>query len=139
VTDSAVPDPELLDFAHRMFELARAGSTDLLAAVDAGVPAGLTDASGNSLLMLAAYHGHAHLVDGLAERGAAINSPNDRGQTPLAGAVFKGSVDVIAVLVRHGADADAGSPSARATAAFFARDDLAALLPLHSPGDANAD
>ena len=54
---------------------------------------------------------------------------NDRGQTPLAGAVFKGYADVVRVLVAAGADPDLGAPSARAAAEFFDRPDLAALLP----------
>ena len=92
------------------------------------MPVDLTDARGNSLLMLAAYHGHADVVSALAERGADVNAGNDRGQTPLSGAVFKGYADVVRVLVAAGADPDLGSPSARATAVFFERPDLAALL-----------
>lgn len=48
-------------------------------------------------LMLAAYHGHAPLVKLLIQYGADPNKVNDRGQTPLAGAVFKGESDVIEV------------------------------------------
>jgi ankyrin repeat protein len=47
--------------------------------------------------MLAAYHGHASLVKLLLSHGADPNSLNDRGQSPLAGAVFKGEDDVIEV------------------------------------------
>lgn len=39
--------------------------------------------------MLAAYHGHAGLVKLLIQHGADPNRLNDRGQSPLAGAVFK--------------------------------------------------
>jgi ankyrin repeat protein len=39
--------------------------------------------------MLAAYHGHAQLVKLLMDHGADPNRVNDRGQSPLAGAVFK--------------------------------------------------
>ncbi|WP_407318534.1 ankyrin repeat domain-containing protein [Isoptericola halotolerans] len=105
----------------QMFDLARAGETLLLEFVDAGVPADHADAQGNTLLMLAAYHGHATLVRGLADRGADVNRLNARGQSPLAGAVFKGEPAVIDVLVEAGADVDAGEPSARATAAMFGR------------------
>lgn len=48
--------------------------------------------------MLAAYHGHAPLVKLLLQHGADPNNLNDRGQSPLAGAVFKGEVDVIEVV-----------------------------------------
>ncbi|MBB6625868.1 ankyrin repeat domain-containing protein [Nocardioides sp. KIGAM211] len=118
----AGPSPELVELAHQMFDLAREGAGErLLAYVDAGVPADLTDASGNTLLMLAAYHGHAAVVAGLAERGAEVDRTNDRGQTPLAGAVFKGEDDVVAALLALGADPDAGQPTARATAEMFGR------------------
>jgi len=116
-------DPELVDLAHQMLDLAREGESQRLAAyVEAGVPVDLTDASGNTLLMLGAYHGHADVVSVLAARGADVDRLNDRGQSPLAGALFKGEDDVVAVLRAAGADLDAGSPSARETAAYFERD-----------------
>lgn len=45
--------------------------------------------------MLAAYHGHADLVKLLIQHGADPNRVNDRGQSPLAGAVFKQEDKVI--------------------------------------------
>ncbi|NNG38129.1 ankyrin repeat domain-containing protein [Flexivirga sp. ID2601S] len=92
--------------------------------VDAGVPVDQTDACGNTLLMLAAYHGHAGAVKALLERGADANRLNDRGQSPLAGAVFKGEDTIVWLLLDAGADVDAGSPSAAATAEMFGRGDL---------------
>ncbi|GHC43316.1 ankyrin repeat domain-containing protein [Streptomyces cinnamoneus] len=122
-------DPEVLQLAAKVFDLARHGDTDTLAAyVDAGVPVNLTNDRGDSLLMLAAYHGHAATVTSLLERGADPDRPNDRGQTPLAGAVFKGEAEVVRLLVGHGADPSAGVPSAVDTAAMFARQDLLDLL-----------
>lgn len=119
------PDDRLVELAHQMLDLARSGDTERLAAyVDAGVPVDLTDAAGNTLLMLAAYHGHARTVRALADRGADVNRVNDRGQTPLAGAVFKDEPDVVAALVEAGADPDAGTPTARATAEMFGRPTL---------------
>jgi ankyrin repeat protein len=49
--------------------------------------------------MLAAYHGHAPLVKLLLDHGADPNSLNDRKQSPLAGAVFKGEDEVVEVSV----------------------------------------
>jgi ankyrin repeat protein len=119
------PDEHTVELAHQMFDLARQGETERLAAyVDAGVPANLTDAKGNTLLMLAAYHGHAATVTALAERGADVDRVNDRGQSPLAGAVFKAEPEVVTALLAAGADPDAGSPTARATAAMFEQPDL---------------
>jgi ankyrin repeat protein len=127
VTDHAAPDPDeqVVELAHQMFDLARAGVTERLAAyVEAGVPVNLTDDSGNTLVMLAAYHGHAGTVAMLAGRGADVDRVNDRGQTPLAGAVFKGEDAVVAALLSAGADPEAGTPTARETAVVFGRGEL---------------
>jgi len=119
------PSEETLELAHQLFDWAREGQVDRLAAyVDAGAPVDLADPDGNTLLMLAAYHGHADLVRALAQRGADVDRLNDRGQAPVAGAVFKGEGDVISVLLEHRADLDAGHPTARETAVMFGRTDL---------------
>ncbi|WP_326696424.1 ankyrin repeat domain-containing protein [Streptomyces sp. NBC_01754] len=126
---SETPDPEVVELASKVFDLARRGETDSLAAyVDAGVPANLTNDRGDSLLMLAAYHGHAPAVAALAGRGADPDRANDRGQTPLAGAVFKGERAVIEALLAAGADPAAGTPSAVETAQMFGKDDLLELF-----------
>lgn len=125
---SDAPDPEVVELASKVFDLARAGDADALAAyVDAGVPANLTNDRGDSLLMLAAYHGHAPAVTALAARGADPGRANDRGQT-LAGAVFKGEEAVIRALLDAGADPAAGTPSAVDTARMFGKDDLLELF-----------
>ena len=83
-------DDETIAFAHRMFDLARAGATEELAAnVDAGLPVNLTNAKGDTLLILAAYHAHPDTVAALLARGADPARVNDRGQTALAAAVFR--------------------------------------------------
>jgi ankyrin repeat protein len=116
-------DPELEEFATRLFDLARAGETDTLRAyVEAGVPADLTNGKGDTLLMLAAYHGHAATVRMLTELGADPDRANDRGQTPLAGAVFKKESDVVRALLDAGAEPSAGTPSAIDTARMFANE-----------------
>ena len=116
------PPDDLVALAHQVLDWAREGAAERLAAyVEAGVPVDLTDAAGNTLLMLAAYHGHPATVVALAEQGADVDRLNDRGQSPLAGAVFKGEDEVVAALLDLGADRHAGSPSAVETAAFFDR------------------
>jgi uncharacterized protein len=126
----ATPDEAVVEFASKLFGLAREGATDQLAAyVEAGVNPNLANHQGDSLVMLAAYHGHAATVAALLAHGADPNRPNDRGQTPLAGAVFKDEPDVISALVAGGADPRAGQPSAVATAQMFECADLLALLP----------
>ncbi|WP_327174620.1 ankyrin repeat domain-containing protein [Streptomyces sp. NBC_01335] len=126
---SETPDPEVVELATKVFDLARRGETDTLAAyVDAGVPANLTNDRGDSLLMLAAYHGHAPAVTALVSRGADPDRANDRGQTPLAGAVFKGESAVIEALLAAGADPAGGTPSAVDTARMFGKADLLELF-----------
>jgi ankyrin repeat protein len=126
---SEAPDPEVVELATKVFDLARRGEAEALAAyVDAGVPANLTNDRGDTLLMLAAYHGHAPAVAALVSRGADPDRANDRGQTPLAGAVFKGEAAVIEALLAAGADPDAGTPSATDTARMFGKGDLLELF-----------
>ena len=124
------PDPALVVIAHACFDFARAGDTARLRAyVEQGVPANLTDAVGNTLLMLAAYQGQAETVSALVALGADPDRTNDRGQSPMAGAIFKGADDVVRVLLAAGADPDIGTPSARATAEMFDRADLLPQTP----------
>jgi uncharacterized protein len=119
----------VIDLAARVFDLARGGETAALVDyLDAGVPADLTNHKGDTLLILAAYHGHPDTVTALLAHGADHSRYNDRGQTPLAAAVFKQSAGTVQALVAAGADPDAGQPSARATAQFFDLPQMTALL-----------
>lgn len=125
-------DPEVIELAGRVFDLAREGSTeDLEGYLDAGVPANLTNSRGDTLLILAAYQGRADTVALLLTRGADHARANDRGQTALAAAVFKQSAETVTHLLAAGADPDGGGPSARATAEFFDLPAMSALLNAH--------
>lgn len=74
------PDARTIEIAHHCFDLARAGDTEaLMAYIDAGVPVSLTDAKGNTLVMLAAYHGRADTVTALLEQGA--DRPRERSRS----------------------------------------------------------
>jgi uncharacterized protein len=122
-------DPDVLEFAHRMFDLARSGAAEELAAnVDAGLPVNLTNDKGDTLLMLAAYHNHPPAVAALLVRGADPDRANDRGQTALAAAVFRRSADSVRILLDAGADPAAGGPSALETARFFNLPEMLTLL-----------
>jgi ankyrin repeat protein len=108
-------------------DLAREGRTaELVEFLDHGLPVDIADRDGNTLLMLAAYHGHADTVETLVARGADVDRRNDRDQSPVAGAIFKGEESVVRILVEAGADLDAGTPTARASAAMFGREHLLA-------------
>lgn len=89
--------------------------------------------------MLAAYHTHPSLVQFLLSQSADPNTLNERGQSPLAGAIFKaagapgaaGSAatahdegtseadQVVQLLLDAGADVDKGQPSARESVEMF--------------------
>ena len=106
-------------------DLARGGSTEeLMEFLEHGLPVDVVDGSGNSLLMLAAYHGHAATVRALVAAGADVDLRNERDQAPVAGALFKGEDDVVRALVEAGADLDAGTPTARQAAEMFGRTHL---------------
>lgn len=127
MTDEDI-DPRIQEIAQRMFDAARGGDLATLTEyLDAGVPVNLMNGSGDTLLMLAAYHGHADVVKALLERGAEIDRLNDRGQSPLAGAVFKGAEAVVRALSEAGADPRHGHPTAMDTARMFGRDDYLEL------------
>ncbi|GAB2532564.1 ankyrin repeat domain-containing protein [Brachybacterium huguangmaarense] len=133
-------DDDAIALAHAMFDACRTGEgAGVLPLIDAGAPASMRDADGNSLLMLAAYHGHADLVRELARRGADVDALNDRGQSPLAGAAFKGFDEVASALLEAGADPEAGEPSGRASAAFFGREAIAAMIRDAAPGAPDQD
>lgn len=122
-------DAETIAFAHRMFDLARSGAAEELSGqLTAGLPANLTNAKGDTLLILAAYHNHPATVAVLLDYGADPGRVNDRGQTALAAAVFRKNAESVGLLLEAGADPAGGSPSATETAAFFDLPEMGALL-----------
>ncbi|EGN97521.1 hypothetical protein SERLA73DRAFT_139784 [Serpula lacrymans var. lacrymans S7.3] len=130
---------ETVEFAHKIFDAARNGNTELvLQAVDAGLPANLTNEKGNTLLMLSAYAGHVDLTKGLLARGGDPNRLNDLGQSMIAGAVFKTHNEVVHILANAGADPRIGTPNAIQTAHMFGRKELMEVLGAKE-GDIGAD
>ncbi|KIK24096.1 hypothetical protein PISMIDRAFT_29254 [Pisolithus microcarpus 441] len=132
--------PATLEFAHRMFDAAREGNSELLlAAIDAGLPVNLTNDKGNTLLMLASYSNHPTLVSGLLARRADPNRLNDHGQSPIAGAVFKGYEEVVRVLSQGGADPWLGQPSAVEAAVMFDRKRVLEMMGIREGDVARSD
>jgi ankyrin repeat protein len=118
-----------LDFLRSVLDLARDGDTSrLVEALDTGVPANLTSSSGDSLLILAAYHNHPDTVRELLDRGADTGRVNDRGQTALGAAVFRRCTENVTALLAAGADPALGARSALDIARFFELPDMVALL-----------
>ncbi|KAL8829500.1 MAG: hypothetical protein Q9170_006147 [Blastenia crenularia] len=143
-TPASLP-PKALDLATRLFNAARTGDLPIFEqAIPAGLPVNLTNDKGDTLIMLSAYHTHPALVSYLLLKGADPNTLNDRGQSPLAGAVFKAAgvtrqerghgrgaegengeeemsdADrVVGLLLDAGAHVDAGRPSAKESVEMF--------------------
>ena len=93
---------------------------------------------GNTLLMLAAYAGHAELTKGLLQRKADPNRLNDIGQSIVAGAVFKAHDEVVRILIEAGADPRIGKPTALEAAHIFNRKELMEVLGAKD-GDISSD
>ena len=128
----AVLDDETHAQAMELFQLVRAGDVPRLARLlDMGLVPNLRDGKGDSLLMLASYHGHADAVRLLLRHGGDVGLANDRGQVPLGAAAFKGDLAVARALLDGGADVDAqpeGGRTALMLAAMFDRVDIIDLL-----------
>lgn len=113
-------------------DAARGGDSLMLASmVRAGLPVNLQDHKGNTLLMLASYHGHTEMVEALLDCGAEPDRRNLRGQTPLGGVAFKGYVEIAELLLDAGADPNAdqgGGTTPLMFASLFGRTEMVRLL-----------
>jgi ankyrin repeat protein len=112
-------------------ELARKGDTAGLAALlKGGLAVDAQDAKGNTLLMLAAYHGKAETVAMLLKARATVDLRNAKGQTPLGGVAFKGYVDIATLLLDAGADAvaDQGGSTPADFATLAGKTEILVLL-----------
>ena len=122
------PDKLLPDAAA---DLARNGDAASLGALlKGGLAVDARDAKGNTLLMLASYHGKAETVAMLLNARATVDLRNDKGQTPLGGVAFKGYVEIATLLLDAGADpvADQGGSTPADFATLAGKTEILALL-----------
>src|SRR5690606_9731959 len=144
-TSRAAPvlDSETYQLVQELFRIVRAGEVQRVTRLlEMGLAPNLRDSKGDSLLMLAAYHGHAGLVEALLRYGADAELGNDRSQTPLGAAAFKGHIHIVRLLLDHGARVDArlpGGKTALVMAAMFDRTEVLDLLLAHGADPALAD
>ncbi|HEY8563559.1 MAG TPA: ankyrin repeat domain-containing protein [Pyrinomonadaceae bacterium] len=133
-------DDETYELIQQLFQLVRSGDAARLEALFArGFNApNIRDGKGNSLLMLASYHGHLETTRVLLEHGADPQLANDMGQIPLAGAAFKGDAAMTRLLIDHGADVNARSPDGKTALMFAAMFDRVEIIDILLARGANA-
>lgn len=120
---------EELEYAHSLFDAARDGDTEYLReAVTAGVPANLTNAKGDTLLILAAYRENEDTVAMLLDAGADTERVSSMGFTALLCAVFRGNEPMTRWLLEAGAGQATGHRHAQDVARVFGQDHLLPLL-----------
>ncbi|HIX62042.1 MAG TPA: ankyrin repeat domain-containing protein, partial [Candidatus Halomonas stercoripullorum] len=108
------PDDEVIEFATRMFDCARQGDTETLRELlPQGLPPNLRNHKGDSLVMLASYHGHLETTRLLLEHGADPELRNEQGHSPLAGAAFKGDLPMVKLLLEQGAEVNGTAPDGK--------------------------
>ena len=130
-----VMDLETIDFIRGAFALVRAGDAERLASfISKGMPVNFRNEKGDSMIMLASYHGHLDAARVLLDAGADPQVANDQGQTPLAGAAYKGNVPMVELLLAHGAHVEGASPDGKTPvmmAAMFNRSAVVDVLLRH--------
>ncbi|HEY0095692.1 MAG TPA: ankyrin repeat domain-containing protein [Archangium sp.] len=128
-SQSAAIDEEVLEVARMAFQHARSGNAAGLAAIlDAGLPVNLRNERGDTLLMLASYHGHVDATRVLLAHKADPERTNDRGQTPLAGCAFKGDLTMARLLLDHGTQVDGAGPDGKTALMFAAMFDRVEMM-----------
>ena len=112
------PGDELLT---RIFEHARNGETEAVKMyLDSGYTPNIISPRGDSLLIVAAYHGYPDLVKlVLAQPNVPVDFQNKMGFTALTGASFKGYTDIMQQLIAAGATVNHRNMSGQ-TALMFA-------------------
>src|SRR5574337_1022092 len=108
---------------------------DLVELLDKGMDPNTVDASGNSLLILAARDSHLSTVDLLIKRGAKVGQRNFAGDSALMMAVLKG--EVAKRLLAADAPVNQSGWTPLMYAAYSGRADMVALL-LEKGADVNA-
>lgn len=122
-------DRDLEELLAMSFDFARSNDSNALKTLlDNGLNVNLANHKGDTLLMLASYHGAKESVELLLSFGASVDMANNRGQTPLSGVIFKGYNDIARMLLKSGANINAGIPTPIDCAIMFNRTELLNLM-----------
>ena len=130
---SATPmtEEEAMEFAAQVFQVAREGDAAMLdRLLEKGLPPNLRNHKGDSLLMLASYHGHQDAARVLLKHGADPDLCNDSGQMPLAGAAFKGDLEMARLLLDNDADVNGAGPDGKTALMMAAMFNRVAIIDL---------
>ena len=97
--------------------------------LDRGVDINAQDKQGLTPLFDAARGGHVEFAEMLLERGAIIDFRNGQGRTPLIQAVMEeGKIQVVRLLLKHGADVNARDKSGKTASQCTTRQDILEIL-----------
>ncbi len=126
------------------FDAAREGDTQTLAAYfSSGFDVNGKNARGDTLLILAAYHGQEKAVELiLSQPKVDLDYKNNMGFTALTGAVYKGFNPIVQRLIDKGANVNTANGSGQTPlmfAALFGREQAARLLLQAGANPATAD
>ncbi len=115
------------------FDAAREGDLKTLAEYfKAGQPADIVNNRGDTLLILASYHGHDDAVKAILDQPKApLDARNKMGFTALTGAAYKGYLGIVKQLVAKKADLNASNARKQTPlmfAAMFGRAEVVCYL-----------
>lgn len=132
---SATPFAQSFDALLKAVE--KGDANEVAAHLDRGLDANTTDASGNTILMLAARLGHRELASLLLARKASVNRRNAVGDNALMMASIKGDLPMVRLLAAAGAELNHAGWTPLHYAAFGGHGEVAKFL-LEKGADKNA-
>ena len=128
-SQSMVTDADVMAVARTAFQHARAGNSANLAwLIGSGLPVNLANEKGEHAVDARELPRPRGRTRTLLEHGADPERTNDRGQTPLAGAAFKGDLTLARLLLDHGARVDGAGPDGKTALMFAAMFDRLEVL-----------
>jgi ankyrin repeat protein len=133
MSDQPLTPEEQEAFVEGVLDLAREGRTaPLLEMIAAGVSVDISNARGDTPLLLAAYREHPDTVEALIGVGANTDRVNVMGQTALIAGVFRNNEQIVRALLVAGADPSLGATTAMDVAQHFALTDMQRILTEHA-------